>query len=62
MERLKEINENMSRAFEEKGVRIKKAYYCPHQTSDNCECRKPKGGLFRMAEKELGSGQRGPSL
>ncbi|MBL7158810.1 MAG: HAD-IIIA family hydrolase [Candidatus Omnitrophica bacterium] len=52
-ERLAEINSKMLRALREKGVAIKKVYYCIHQASDNCECKKPKTGLFEKAEKEL---------
>lgn len=51
---LNDITENMLRALEETGAKIKKVYYCPHQDSDNCGCRKPKPGMFRTAEEELG--------
>ena len=27
---------------------------CYHDTKDNCDCRKPKVGMFKQAEKELG--------
>jgi histidinol-phosphate phosphatase family protein len=36
------------------GAKIKKVYYCIHQDSDKCDCRKPKIGMFIRAEKELG--------
>lgn len=52
--KLDEINGKMIHSLEKNGVRIKKVYYCTHQKSDNCECRKPKSGLIRQAEEELG--------
>ena len=52
-DKLREINKKMIAELEKKGAKIRKAYYCIHQDSDNCDCRKPKTGLFRQAEKEL---------
>src|SRR5688572_25227207 len=31
------------------GVHIEKAYICPHEPADNCECRKPKTGMIKQA-------------
>lgn len=58
-DRLNEINRKMLEEIEKNGVRIKKTYYCVHQPSDDCNCRKPKTGLFKQAEKELGIKARG---
>ena len=33
---------------------ISKIYMCPHRQIDNCECRKPKTGMFLRAQKEFG--------
>ena len=51
---LDKINQDMIKEIEENGAKLKKVYYCLHQDSDNCDCRKPKIGLFKQAERELG--------
>ena len=38
--------------LEKDGIRIEKFYYCPHH-NQNCECRKPKLGMFYEAAKEF---------
>lgn len=48
------VNEKMLSEIDKSGGKINKVYYCVHQDADNCDCRKPKTGLFKMAEKELG--------
>ena len=50
---LNSVTQNMLQEIEAAGAKIKKVYYCIHQDSDNCDCRKPKAGMFRQAEKEL---------
>lgn len=52
--KLKMINKRMLEEIRKSGGHIRKTYYCIHQDKDNCGCRKPKKGLFRMAERELG--------
>lgn len=52
--KLDTINRKMIEEIEKNGAKIRKVYYCVHQTSDNCDCKKPKTGLFKKAEKELG--------
>lgn len=34
------------------GINIEKVYYCPHTDEENCNCRKPKIGLFEKAINE----------
>lgn len=34
-------------------------WYCPHLPDAGCECRKPRPGLFRRLERELGVSVRG---
>jgi len=48
------VTKRMLEEIEASGGHIKKVYYCVHQDSDDCDCRKPKAGLFEMAEKEFG--------
>ena len=43
----------MLEKMEKSGANIRKTYYCIHQDSDNCDCRKPKTGMFKQTEKEL---------
>ncbi len=41
--------------LEAKGVEIAASLHCPHTPDADCECRKPKIGLFKRAVKELGA-------
>ncbi len=43
---LNAINDKMYRALAQVGGRIDALFYCPHAADDNCECRKPKPGMF----------------
>ncbi|MDP2912473.1 MAG: HAD family hydrolase [Candidatus Omnitrophota bacterium] len=57
--RLRAINSRMLKEIKKSGGKIRSAYYCIHQDSDNCGCRKPKTGLVRLAERNLGIAARG---
>jgi len=61
---LKEIHNKMDTLLGQKGAYIDRLYYCPHHTDAgfegevkslkiNCECRKPKIGLLKRAERDL---------
>lgn len=41
----------MKKELEKENIKIEKIYYCPHY-KENCNCRKPKLGLFYKAQKE----------
>ena len=50
----------MKRQLKEKGARIDAIYYCPHHPGAtiekykiDCECRKPKPGMLKQAERDL---------
>src|SRR3989338_861217 len=51
MKALRTITRNMSKELAKAGGRITDVFYCPHKTEDNCDCRKPKAGLFKKALK-----------
>jgi len=48
------VNNMIVEQADKAGAKINKAYYCVHQDKDNCDCRKPKTGLFHRALEELG--------
>ena len=35
------------------GGRVDAVYYCPHAPADDCQCRKPRPGLFLQAAKDF---------
>jgi histidinol-phosphate phosphatase family protein len=47
------VNQQLFRALGPYGVRIAKIYFCPHTADDQCECRKPLGGLVRRALRDF---------
>jgi D-glycero-D-manno-heptose 1,7-bisphosphate phosphatase len=36
------------------GGRVDAVFYCPHSPDENCECRKPKPGLFLQIAERYG--------
>jgi len=56
-----EVHSAMRQAMQAGGARLDAVYYCPHHPSVgeppyrlDCDCRKPRPGLLRRAERELG--------
>lgn len=49
---LQEVTERMTKQLSEAGARVDAVYYCPHASSDNCLCRKPKAGMLDRAARE----------
>jgi len=43
---LNAINDKMYRALAQFGGRIDALFYCPHAADADCDCRKPKPGMF----------------
>jgi len=50
---LDKIHIRMTTTLLQNGVCIEKILVCPHDYKDNCDCRKPKIGLFQQTEKFL---------
>jgi len=51
---LNHLTEKMKKHLKRRGVELSKVYYCIHTAEENCECRKPRPGLFYRAQQELG--------
>jgi D-glycero-D-manno-heptose 1,7-bisphosphate phosphatase len=49
---LKAIHRRMLKELKKHGARIDDIFYCPHDNSDNCSCRKPKPGMLLQAQKK----------
>jgi len=47
------FNTHLLRELEKNGAFIDEIYYCPHKPEDNCNCRKPRTGLFEQAKKKF---------
>lgn len=46
----KKFTEHMLNIFRKNSIRIDAIYYCPHHPDLNCDCRKPKSGMFEQAK------------
>lgn len=46
MATLNAMHEKMLRALAQVGGRVDAIFYCPHAADSNCECRKPRPGMF----------------
>lgn len=47
MDTLNAIHQKMHQSVAALGGRIDAIFYCPHTADANCECRKPKPGMFK---------------
>ncbi|HEX6929203.1 MAG TPA: D-glycero-beta-D-manno-heptose 1,7-bisphosphate 7-phosphatase [Gammaproteobacteria bacterium] len=54
LDTLSAIHDAMIEAVEDAGGRIDLIVFCPHAPDEGCDCRKPKPGLLRRIETELG--------
>jgi D-glycero-D-manno-heptose 1,7-bisphosphate phosphatase len=53
-ETLGAIHARMIAAVRDAGGELAGVYYCPHHPDAGCDCRKPKTGLLRRLERDLG--------
>jgi D-glycero-D-manno-heptose 1,7-bisphosphate phosphatase len=49
---LQEVTQKMTQQLSETGAKVDAVYYCPHSSSENCSCRKPKIGMLERAAQE----------
>jgi D-glycero-D-manno-heptose 1,7-bisphosphate phosphatase len=47
MDTLNAIHQKMHQSVSALGGRIDAIFYCPHTADSNCDCRKPKPGMFQ---------------
>ncbi|HXA46493.1 MAG TPA: D-glycero-beta-D-manno-heptose 1,7-bisphosphate 7-phosphatase [Burkholderiaceae bacterium] len=50
---LNAIHQKLHAAAQQIGADIDAVFFCPHAASDNCDCRKPKSGMFRAIGKRF---------
>jgi len=48
---LEELHRRMCNLFAQLGAEINAVYYCPHETSPPCACRKPEPGMLLEAAR-----------
>jgi len=53
------IHSKMHKAVAQASGRIEAVFYCPHAADMNCDCRKPKSGMFDEIAARYGSDLRG---
>lgn len=51
-EKLEKIHNKLQDLLATYNVKIDKIFFCPHQKSDNCECRKPNPGMLLAIAQE----------
>lgn len=50
---LQKIHQKLLQSVEAAGGNIDKIYFCPHGNEDQCDCRKPKPGMFKQIENDF---------
>jgi histidinol phosphatase-like enzyme len=49
VEQVEKVNNFILKELAKEGIKIEAIYYCPHHPDENCDCRKPRTGLIRVA-------------
>jgi D-glycero-D-manno-heptose 1,7-bisphosphate phosphatase len=50
---LNAIHQKLHGAAQQMGADVDAIFFCPHAAVDNCDCRKPKAGMFRAISKRF---------
>lgn len=50
---LHEIHAKLKNELAESNAKLDAVYFCPHNSADNCACRKPKTGMIEQAVKDF---------
>ena len=50
---LEQLHISMENALSCEDTYIDKIYFCPHLETSNCDCRKPRLGMFRQAQLDF---------
>jgi len=53
MAALNAIHTKMHQVLAQAGARIDAIFFCPHAADDNCQCRKPKTGMYEDMARRL---------
>lgn len=55
IEDVERLHEFMSAKLASEGAIVDAVAFCPHSASEGCDCRKPKTGMLRQLERQLGT-------
>ena len=59
MDTLNSIHEKMHKALFTVGGRVDAVFYCPHTADSDCNCRKPKPGMFKRISQVMNTDLKG---
>lgn len=59
MDTLNAIHSKMHDCAQQVGATIEAVFFCPHAAVDNCDCRKPKSGMYEEIGKRYGINLKG---